>query len=150
MGFSRQEYGVGCHSLLQGIFQTQGSNPGLLHCRQTLYCLSHWGSPWQVNKRQTNQDPWPPHRHLLWISTDELEPPTAELSIYLVNCAQETLWGVERRLPTYSMEVLLIFLMKEEPRAYWLYLSDIESSSGSEDIRIQISWVNRLKIQILS
>ena len=25
--------GVDCHSLLQGIFPTQGSNPGLLHCR---------------------------------------------------------------------------------------------------------------------
>ena len=32
--------GMGCHSLLQGIFPTQGSNPGLLHCRQTLYHLS--------------------------------------------------------------------------------------------------------------
>ena len=31
----------GCHFLLQGIFPTQGSNPGLLHCRQTLYHLSH-------------------------------------------------------------------------------------------------------------
>ena len=46
MGFSRQEYGVGCHFLLQGIFPTQGSNPGLSHCRQTLYHLSHQGSPW--------------------------------------------------------------------------------------------------------
>ena len=36
--------GVGSHSLLQGIFLTQGSNPGLLHCRQTLYRLSHQGS----------------------------------------------------------------------------------------------------------
>ena len=33
--------GVGCHFLLQGIFPTQGSNPGLPHCRQTLYHLSH-------------------------------------------------------------------------------------------------------------
>ena len=37
--------GVGCHSLRQGIFPTQGSNPGLLHCRQTLYHLSYQGSP---------------------------------------------------------------------------------------------------------
>ena len=36
--------GVGCHSLLQGIFPTQGSNPGLPHCRQILYCLSHRGA----------------------------------------------------------------------------------------------------------
>ena len=33
--------GVGCHALLQGIFPTQGSNPGLPHCRQILYHLSH-------------------------------------------------------------------------------------------------------------
>ena len=37
--------GVGCYFLLQGIFSTQGSNPGFLHCRQTVYCLSYLGSP---------------------------------------------------------------------------------------------------------
>ena len=36
--------GVGCHALLQGIFPTQGSNPGLLHCMWILYHLSHQGS----------------------------------------------------------------------------------------------------------
>ena len=30
---------VGCHALLRGIFPTQGSNPGPLHCKQTLYLL---------------------------------------------------------------------------------------------------------------
>ena len=35
--------GVGCHALLQWIFETQGSNPGLPHCRQILYCLSLQG-----------------------------------------------------------------------------------------------------------
>ena len=33
--------GVGCYFLLQGIFPTQGSNPGLLHCRQMLYHFFH-------------------------------------------------------------------------------------------------------------
>ena len=37
--------GVGSHSLLQGVFPTQGSNPSLLHCRKILYHLSHKGSP---------------------------------------------------------------------------------------------------------
>ena len=37
--------GVAFHFLLQGIFPTQGLNPGLPHCRQTLYPLSHQGSP---------------------------------------------------------------------------------------------------------
>ena len=36
---------VGCHALLQGIFPTQGLNPGFPHCRQILYHLSHQGSP---------------------------------------------------------------------------------------------------------
>ena len=40
MEFPRQKYWVCYHFLLQGIFLTQGSNPGLLHCRQILYCLS--------------------------------------------------------------------------------------------------------------
>ena len=40
-----QNTGVGSHSLLQGIFSTKGSKPGLLHCRQTLYQLSHEESP---------------------------------------------------------------------------------------------------------
>ena len=38
--------GVGSHSLLQGIFPTQGSNRGLPHCRQILYHLSHQESPY--------------------------------------------------------------------------------------------------------
>ena len=42
--FLGKSTGVGCHFLLQKIFLTQGSNPGLLHRRQTLYCLSHQGS----------------------------------------------------------------------------------------------------------
>ena len=33
--------GVHCHSLIQRIFQTQGLNLGLLHCRQILYSLSY-------------------------------------------------------------------------------------------------------------
>ena len=39
-----QNTGVGSLSLLQEIFPTQGSNPGLSHCRQILYQLSHKGS----------------------------------------------------------------------------------------------------------
>ena len=39
--FPGKNPGVGCHFLLQGVFPTQGSNPGLPHCGQTLYCLNH-------------------------------------------------------------------------------------------------------------
>ena len=40
-----QNTGVGSLSLLQEIFPIQGLNPGLPHCRQILYQLSHKGSP---------------------------------------------------------------------------------------------------------
>ena len=43
-----QNTGVGSLSLLQGIFPTQGLNPGLPHCRRILYQLSHKGSPVNV------------------------------------------------------------------------------------------------------
>ena len=40
-----KDAGVDCHFLLQVIFLTQASNPGLLHCRQILYHMSYQGSP---------------------------------------------------------------------------------------------------------
>ena len=42
---SGKNTGVGCHFFLQEIFQSKGSNPCLLYCRQILYLLSHRGSP---------------------------------------------------------------------------------------------------------
>ena len=57
--FPGQYTGVGSCSLLQGIFPTQRSNPGLLHCRQILYHLSHQGSwiqyhMYYINKAETS------------------------------------------------------------------------------------------------
>ena len=44
---------MGCHFLLQEIFQTQGLKPGILHCRQMLYHLSHEGSSEPPGKSNT-------------------------------------------------------------------------------------------------
>ena len=63
---------MGSHSLLQGIFLTQGSNLSLLHCRQILYHLSHEGSPlWLPRPNSSGQghqwlhmaEPTPQRRH---------------------------------------------------------------------------------------
>ena len=48
--FPGKNIGVSCHTCLQGIFLTQGWNPGLLCCRQILYPLSYPGSPWLSSK----------------------------------------------------------------------------------------------------
>ena len=57
-----QNTGVGSLSLLQGIFPTQGSNPGLPHCRLILHQLNHQGSPrileW-VAYPFSNRSSWP-------------------------------------------------------------------------------------------
>ena len=83
--FPDKNTGVGCHFLLQGIFLTQGSNPGLLHCRWILYWQSHQGSPlnhlitrkslfhqmqpespknWEISKSASQNQCSPPHTQL--------------------------------------------------------------------------------------
>ena len=51
--FQARNTGMGCHFLFQETFLTQGLNLGLLHCRQTLYHLSHQGSPTGCSLIQT-------------------------------------------------------------------------------------------------
>ena len=61
---------VGCHALLQGIFPTQGSNPGLPHCRRILYHLSHEGSCVEtrdVAKHSMRHRIVPPWQRILWV-----------------------------------------------------------------------------------
>ena len=49
-----QNIAVGSLSILQGIFPTQGLNPGLLHCRQILYQLSYKESPLVFSNRASS------------------------------------------------------------------------------------------------
>ena len=49
--------GVCCHALLQGIFLTQGWNPGLPHCRQFLSRLSHYKTEIDICSKETKR--WP-------------------------------------------------------------------------------------------
>ena len=61
-----QNTGVGSLSLLQGIFLTQGANPGLPQCRWILYQLSHQGSPTMERGLIIKEDPYCSGRLLLW------------------------------------------------------------------------------------
>ena len=53
--FPGKSTGVGCHFLPQGIFLTEESNQGLMHCRLILYQLSHQGSHRCLGTRQERQ-----------------------------------------------------------------------------------------------
>ena len=52
MGFSRQEYWSALLFPSPGDLRDSGIQPGLLHCRQTLYHLSNQGSPYVVQHRE--------------------------------------------------------------------------------------------------
>ena len=64
-----QNTGVGCHSLPQGIFLTQGSNPGILPCRQFLYHLRHQGNPWKRREEKIK------FKLLVWVSAMKMVVP---------------------------------------------------------------------------
>ena len=85
-----QNTGVGSLSLLQGIFPTQALNPGLQHCRQILYQLSHqrrprileWvadpfpsGSSWPRNRTRVSLRPL--KSHFIHVSPSNHTPATA-------------------------------------------------------------------------
>ena len=79
-----QNTGVSSFSLLQGIFPIQGSNPGLPHCRQILYQLSHKGSL----------------RILEWVAypfSSRSSPPRNQTGVSCIAGRFFTNWAVQRR-----------------------------------------------------
>ena len=98
----------------RGIFPTQGSNPGLLHCRRILYCLSHHGRPRILGQNfhcpntqcLFNKTTCPGHISLLWCLRQQVK--AQELDTHLL-CQ-------EKRLCCF----LWWFLFAQEcARAWW-------------------------------
>ena len=56
--FPGKSTGVGCHFLLQSIFPTQGLNPGLPHCKQTLLPSEPPGESLEAFQRRVRQMQW--------------------------------------------------------------------------------------------
>ena len=78
-----------CHFLLQGIFPTQGSNLGLLHCRQILYQLSYKGSPKELMRRQM-------HVYMMYVCIFEC---MCMFSCLAVSDSFSTLWTAAHQAP---------------------------------------------------
>ena len=85
--------GVGCHALLQGIFLTQGLNPGLLHCRQILYRLSPQGSPFCNGGQPVN--------NAVTVSCEQWRDSAKGLSSNTVTFWNTEGWGAVVRVSTY-------------------------------------------------
>ena len=120
---------MGYHCLLPGIFLTQGSNPGLLHCRQILYPLSHQGSPALARRFQ-----WDRHQEALsgqrWAVLCSSRAPHLHLFaalLLLSHCP----WGpfflsgsTAERLPYFSQALpgaLISFLECPLPMISWCF-----------------------------
>ena len=84
-----QNTGVGIHSLLQGIFPTQGSNPGLLRCRKILHQLSHKGGPCLIHS-----------------STREVVNKTEEMFVLIELIIYRETQELKRKMVTVTMEDL--------------------------------------------
>ena len=106
--------GVGSLSLLQGLFLTQGLNPGLPHCGQILYQLSHKGSPKNTGvgslsflqgiflTQESNQGLL--HcRRILYQLSYQRSPTQDHVSITWWKCSDQRLTGTNSVFPTEAM-----------------------------------------------
>ena len=102
--------GGGGRSLLQGIFPTQGSNPGLLHCRQILYRLSHQGSP--PFSGINTAVPQRVQSKLITLKGAKVRNPSTERGLQDVGLQHLT---HALHIPSTFIRPLLAFLQREEP-----------------------------------
>ena len=110
--------GVGCHALLQGIFPSEGLNPGLPHCRQIFYYLSHQGSP----------------RILEWVAYPFSRGSSLPRNWTGVSCIagrfftnwaiRETYWMALPYINYRNYFVFLVLLMNFYPLLYWIRKSE--------------------------
>ena len=144
--------GVGSLSLLQGIFPTRGSNSGLPHCSQILYCLSHQGSKKKKNKKQKTKNSIIINYRKSIIVLFVTDVKTHLLSPSLSICSYKTgneLWALhkkglsikkksEKTMAPHSSTLAWKILWMEEPGGL--------QSMGSR--RVQHDWATSLSIKI--
>ena len=127
--------GVGSLSLLQGIFLTQGSNPGLPHCRQILYPLSHKGShiisiesrnclvqlAWRKQRGEshmsTNQCKWSSSLRLPWVllAKEWITPIEATEGPYLDRFPEIAIAWSNHMILCLAVNTMLFFWMWKPP-----------------------------------
>ena len=117
-----QNTGVDSLSLLQGIYPTQGSNPGILDCRRILYQLSHKGSPRILE--------WVAYLFSsLWLYTLAGQPPPEHC--LAATCGKKVVESRPRARATGEGEVLVV--TRAQPP--W-QVSNLLEDSGKAPLRV--------------
>ena len=149
---------VGCHFLLQGIFPTQESNPGLLHCRQILYRLNYEGSPLfcvstafvQLLSHIRHCNPWTaaqaPLSSAVSLSLLKFMSPESVMpSNHLILCCPLLLLpSIFPSIRVFSNELALHVRW---PKYYSFSLKFSPSSEYSGLISFRIDWFDLLEVQ---
>ena len=127
-----QNTGLDSLSLLQGIFPTQGSNWGLLHCRRILYQPSYRGSPWNCLCKWTvfSHNLYTPF-HVLWIISRLLL-----LLLQLNKCNVSSFWvwwilscALWKFLDLFLWNIFHLWLVESSEWGPWLRRADSLQSS---------------------
>ena len=124
--FPGKSTGVGCHFLLQGIFPTQGSNPGLPHCRRhfTVWATREAHPPlwmWELDHKEG----WTPKHWCFWTVVLEktLECPLNCKEMKLVNPKENQSWifigrtDAEAEAPILWASDAKCWLIRKDPDA---------------------------------
>ena len=101
---------MGSLSLLQGIFPTRGSNPGLPHCRRTLYQLSHQGSTQVTWAKQTL------HKSSSWLISERVLKSRSSM-------------GFQR---VYTLSIILLNILPKDTRK----IHNIQELNMSESLEV--------------
>ena len=140
MEFSRQ-------FLLQGIFPTQGSNPGLLHCRQTLYHLSHQGSPItgfssvQFSRSVVSDSLQPMNCSTPGLPVHHQLPELTQTHVHRVGDA--ILPPIPPSIRVYSNESTLCMMWPK----YWSFSFSISPSKEIPGLIFRMDWLDLLAVQ---
>ena len=134
MEFSSKNTGVGSHVLLQGIFFTQGSNLGLLHCKQILQHLSNQRSPrlkgyFRGNTTLQGRQHIYPDLAIPWLST-------TVLTVHRMPLGSDPRYGSSVMLPA-------LFLTFPTPVTFSLFLSSRPSRKRRRGLQ-RMRWLDSI------
>ena len=143
-----QNTGVGSLSLLQGIFPTQGSNPGFPHCRQIPYQLSHKGSPGILERKKESEVAQ--SCSTLWVPMDSYSP-WGVLESVAISFSRGSSWPKNETLVSHTAgRYFTLWATREALRVLeWIAYSFSSGSSQSRDwtqnlLAMQETWVQSL------
>ena len=127
---------MGCHALLPGIIPTQGSNPGLPHCRQILYQLSHKGRPCTAVKPLLFWIMWE------WTILDELIFLVLGVFCFPHNPSEVPFPRLGTLQPTGCDYNSYVLLKRQSYRSYQSVAAQLRTSGYSRHSRVPKSHLN--------